>query len=87
MLGTNVAEAAGGNLEEGAEAEFGSLLSRFGDLRAQVASMPNDQRLAVAEQVVMDFWKAIGGPDEELFGLQEELGIISGADAESHNHN
>ncbi|KAF4530762.1 hypothetical protein B566_EDAN007984 [Ephemera danica] len=73
LLGSTDGEAAGGDPEVGPEAEFGSLLSRLGDLRAQVASMPNEQRLAVAEQVVMDFWKAIGGPEDELLGLEEML--------------
>jgi hypothetical protein len=45
---------------------FEELFGRFADMKAHAESLPHDERKAYAEKVVMSFWKAIGGDEEEI---------------------
>jgi hypothetical protein len=50
-------------------AGFSSLFEQLHIMKEHVQGLPNDQRKACAEQVVMAFWHAIGGNEDELEGL------------------
>lgn len=55
--------------DSGGVAGFSSLFEQLCTMKERVSKLPSDQRRACAEQVVMAFWKAIGGDDDELSGL------------------
>ena len=40
-------------------------------MKERVQGLPSDQRKACAEQVGMAFWRAMGGDEDELDGLNE----------------
>ena len=52
--------------DSGGVAGFASLFEQLAGMKDRVSNLPTDQRRAAAEQVVMAFWKAIGGDDDEL---------------------
>ncbi|XP_029174233.1 alpha- and gamma-adaptin-binding protein p34-like [Nylanderia fulva] len=47
-------------------ADFGELLGQFMAMKEQIASLPSNERRAVAEQIVAAFWKAMGGDHLEI---------------------
>nr|CAD7263171.1 unnamed protein product [Timema shepardi]CAD7574189.1 unnamed protein product [Timema californicum] len=55
--------------DSGGVAGFSSLFEQLHNMKACVQGLPSDQRKACAEQVVMAFWHAIGGDEDELEGL------------------
>ncbi|XP_075215786.1 alpha- and gamma-adaptin-binding protein p34-like [Lycorma delicatula] len=55
----------GGDLSEG-DMDFSTLFGQLQEMKERVSSLSNDQRKACAEQVVLAFWKAIGGDNEEI---------------------
>lgn len=48
------------------DTEFSELFSQLHIMKERVSNLPHDQRKECAEQVVLAFWKAIGGDEEEL---------------------
>lgn len=52
--------------DSGGVAGFSSLFEQLHSMKERVQGLPSDQRKACAEQVVMAFWRAIGGDEEEL---------------------
>lgn len=60
-----IEELFGGNLSDG-DMDFSSLFGQLQEMKERVSSMSSDQRKACAEQVVLAFWKAIGGDSEEI---------------------
>ncbi|XP_022192894.1 alpha- and gamma-adaptin-binding protein p34 [Nilaparvata lugens] len=59
-------ELLGGGGSADAEMDFATLFGELHDMKERVQAMPSDQRKACAEQVVLAFWKAIGGDSDEL---------------------
>jgi hypothetical protein len=57
--------------DSGGVAGFSSLFEQLHNMKEHVQGLPSDQRKACAEQVVMAFWHAIGGDEDELEGLSE----------------
>ena len=57
--------------DSGGVAGFSSLFEQLHNMKERVQGLPSDQRKACAEQVVMAFWRAIGGDEDELEGLNE----------------
>ncbi|PSN50392.1 Alpha- and gamma-adaptin-binding protein p34 [Blattella germanica] len=57
--------------DSGGVAGFSSLFEQLHNMKERVQGLPSDQRKACAEQVVMAFWRAIGGDEDELDGLNE----------------
>ncbi|XP_054278105.1 alpha- and gamma-adaptin-binding protein p34-like [Macrosteles quadrilineatus] len=74
ILDTLPAELAEGNIEDrldellGCESEtdFYQLFGELQTMKERMSALPNDQRKACAEQVVLAFWRAIGGEAEEV---------------------
>lgn len=58
-------------LEKG-DSDFERLFSNFEHMKRTAASLPPEHRRDYAEKVAISFWKAIGGPDEELDGLDSD---------------
>ncbi|XP_018914702.1 alpha- and gamma-adaptin-binding protein p34 [Bemisia tabaci] len=54
------------------ELEFSELFSELQSMKERVANLPSEERKACAEKVVMAFWKAIGGDDDEINCDDEE---------------
>lgn len=52
--------------DDGEGMDFSSLFGQLQEMKERVSSMSNDQRKACAEQVVLAFWKAIGGDNDEI---------------------
>ncbi|KAJ9584212.1 hypothetical protein L9F63_021447, partial [Diploptera punctata] len=52
--------------DSGGVAGFSSLFEQLHNMKERVQGLPSDQRKACAEQVVMAFWRAIGGDEDEL---------------------
>lgn len=57
--------------DSGGVAGFSSLFEQLHNMKEHVQGLPSDQRKACAEEVVMAFWRAIGGDADELDGLGE----------------
>ncbi|GLH07862.1 Alpha-and gamma-adaptin-binding protein p34 [Gryllus bimaculatus] len=59
--------------DSGSVAGFSSLFEQLYNMKQQVQGLPSEQRKACAEQVVMAFWRAISGDDDddELAGLSD----------------
>ncbi|XP_067015530.1 alpha- and gamma-adaptin-binding protein p34 [Anabrus simplex] len=57
--------------DSGGVAGFSSLFEQLHSMKERVQGLPSEQRKACAEQVVMAFWRAIGGDDDELSGLSD----------------
>lgn len=57
--------------DSGGVAGFSSLFEQLHSMKQRVQGLPSEQRKACAEQVVMAFWRAIGGDDDELSGLSD----------------
>ncbi|XP_069682461.1 alpha- and gamma-adaptin-binding protein p34-like [Periplaneta americana] len=57
--------------DSGGVAGFSSLFEQLHNMKERVQGLPSEQRKACAEQVVMAFWRAIGGDEDELEGLSE----------------
>jgi len=57
--------------DSGGVAGFSSLFDQLQSMKERVQGLPSDQRKACAEQVVMAFWRAIGGDEDEFEGLNE----------------
>ncbi|KAG8228815.1 hypothetical protein J437_LFUL008311 [Ladona fulva] len=47
------------------------LLDNLQEMKERVQSLPSDQRKAAAEKVVMAFWRALGGDEDEVAGLSD----------------
>lgn len=73
-LDTLPPELAEGNIEDrldellGCESEtdFYQLFGELQTMKERMSTLPNDQRKACAEQVVLAFWRAIGGDADEV---------------------
>ncbi|XP_063225051.1 alpha- and gamma-adaptin-binding protein p34-like [Bacillus rossius redtenbacheri] len=52
--------------DSGGVAGFSSLFEQLSSMKQHVQGLPSDQRKACAEQVVLAFWRAIGGDEDEL---------------------
>uniref|UniRef100_A0A8D8V9K2 Alpha- and gamma-adaptin-binding protein p34 n=3 Tax=Cacopsylla melanoneura TaxID=428564 RepID=A0A8D8V9K2_9HEMI len=52
--------------------EFGELFQELASMKERMNGMSTDRRKKTAEQIVMAFWRGIGGDDEELELSEEE---------------
>ncbi|XP_065912047.1 alpha- and gamma-adaptin-binding protein p34-like [Dysidea avara] len=48
------------------EDKFGELFDKFMSMKETAKSLPHEQRKEFAEKVVMQFWQAIGGDEDEV---------------------
>lgn len=58
--------------EEPEEESFEDLFMKLRDMKDHAATLPHDERKSYAEQVAVAFWKAMGGDDEEISGLDSD---------------
>eukprot|EP01137_Pigoraptor_chileana_P007588 Opistho-2@53366 len=63
--------------EGGAGGNFDQMFMNIMNLKERAKNLPDNERRLLAEQVAMNFWKAIGGDDGEVEGL---VGDDSGDD-------
>jgi hypothetical protein len=63
-------------------ADFGfeNLLINLSEMKEKADGMSFDERKKYAEQVVVNFWKSIGGDMDEISGLDDELAQEEGVD-------
>lgn len=54
------------------EGDFENLFSSFEHLKRTASSLPPDQRRDYAEKVAVAFWRAMGGDEDEVDGLDSE---------------
>lgn len=54
------------------DGDFEKLFSSFEQMKRTAASLPLEHRRDYAEKVAISFWKAIGGPEDELDGLDSD---------------
>jgi hypothetical protein len=52
--------------------EFGDLFQELAGMKERMSGMSTDRRRKTAEQIVMAFWKGIGGDEDELDLSEEE---------------
>lgn len=52
--------------DPGGDETFEELFSRFAEMKVHADTLPHEERKKYAEKVVMAFWDAIGGDEEEL---------------------
>ncbi|KAK7079195.1 hypothetical protein SK128_001811, partial [Halocaridina rubra] len=52
--------------------DFEELFSRFQSIKETSSSLSPEMRRDYAEKVAIEFWKALGGPDDELEGLDSD---------------
>jgi len=57
---------------EGSEGDFEKLFSNFEHMKRTAASLPTEHRKDYAEKVAISFWKAIGGSELEIDGLDSD---------------
>ncbi|XP_046399559.1 alpha- and gamma-adaptin-binding protein p34-like [Ischnura elegans] len=50
---------------------YGDILENLHDMKERVQGLPSEQRKAAAEKVVMAFWRALGGEEDEIAGLSD----------------
>ncbi|KAG8336241.1 alpha- and gamma-adaptin-binding protein p34-like [Homalodisca vitripennis] len=74
-LDTLSLDLAEGNIEDrlaellgcgDSETDFFQLFGELQTMKERVSSLPSDQRKACAEQVVLAFWRTIGGEVDEV---------------------
>ena len=53
------------------ELDFENLIMNLNDIRKKAENLSFDERKKYAENVVMNFWKSIGGNEEEIAGLDD----------------
>jgi hypothetical protein len=53
------------------ELDFENLIMNLKDIRKKADNLSFDERKKYAENIVMNFWKSIGGNEEEIAGLDE----------------
>lgn len=63
-----LAEGCAQEQDPGGES-FEELFAKFADMKAHAQQLPQEQRKEYAEKVVMAFWDAIGGDEEEVKDL------------------
>lgn len=56
----------------GEDGSFENLFSSFEHLKKTAASLPPTQRRDYAEKVAVAFWRAMGGDEEEVDGLDSD---------------
>lgn len=83
-LGEDTSDVAGQDLENvldpsvlqecmsGEDGSFENLFSSFEHLKKTAASLPPTQRRDYAEKVAVAFWRAMGGDEEEVDGLDSD---------------
>ncbi|XP_068242876.1 alpha- and gamma-adaptin-binding protein p34 [Palaemon carinicauda] len=54
------------------DGDFEKLFSSFEQMKRTAASLPLEHRRDYAEKVAISFWNAIGGPEDELDGLDSD---------------
>ncbi|XP_067666807.1 alpha- and gamma-adaptin-binding protein p34-like [Haliotis asinina] len=57
--------------EDGGEESFEEMFEKLRVMKEKAEVMPMDQRRAYAEKIAVSFWKAIGGDDDEIQGLED----------------
>ncbi|XP_071449154.1 alpha- and gamma-adaptin-binding protein p34-like [Hetaerina americana] len=50
---------------------YGELLVNLHDMKERAQGLPAEERKAAAEKVVMAFWRALGGEEDEIAGLSD----------------
>uniref|UniRef100_A0A1B6CQ08 Alpha-and gamma-adaptin-binding protein p34 n=1 Tax=Clastoptera arizonana TaxID=38151 RepID=A0A1B6CQ08_9HEMI len=73
MMDGNIEDRIEELIQSGSQGDFTNLFSQLRTLKERVSTLPNDQRKVCAEQVVLAFWKAIGGDDEEVILTEEDI--------------
>lgn len=58
------------------EESFDQLFNKMAHLKNQSQNLPFEERRAFAEKVTMAFWRAIGGDEDELEGLDDGLWLV-----------
>lgn len=53
------------------EEDFEGLFEKFADFKETASRLPESERKAYAEKVVLQFWKAMGGDEDEIAGLDD----------------
>lgn len=51
---------------------FDELFTKLRDMKDHAATLPDSERKSYAEQVALAFWKAMGGDDDEVLGLDDD---------------
>ncbi|XP_076444020.1 alpha- and gamma-adaptin-binding protein p34-like [Babylonia areolata] len=64
--------AALGNEDTGEES-FEQLFSKLRIMKEKASTLPPDERKSYAEQIAVTFWRAIGGDEDEIEGLFDDL--------------
>ncbi|XP_046366789.2 alpha- and gamma-adaptin-binding protein p34-like [Haliotis rufescens] len=57
--------------EDAGEESFEEMFEKLRVMKEKAEGMPLDQRKAYAEKIAVSFWKAIGGDDDEIKGLDD----------------
>ncbi|XP_046549922.1 alpha- and gamma-adaptin-binding protein p34-like [Haliotis rubra] len=57
--------------EDAGEESFEEMFEKLRIMKEKAEVMPMDQRKAYAEKIAVSFWKAIGGDDDEIQGLDD----------------
>lgn len=60
-----------GNEDPGSES-FEEMFAKMASMKEKAASLPLEERKKYAEKVVVSFWKAIGGDEDEIEGLSDD---------------
>ncbi|XP_031559882.1 alpha- and gamma-adaptin-binding protein p34-like [Actinia tenebrosa] len=50
---------------------FDELFTKLKDMKDRASTLPDEQRKSYAEQVAIAFWKAMGGEEDEISGLDD----------------
>jgi len=58
--------------DEPDDESFEELFTKLKDMKDHAATLPDSQRKSYAEQVALAFWKAMGGDDDEVLGLDSD---------------
>ncbi|XP_044729868.1 alpha- and gamma-adaptin-binding protein p34-like [Chrysoperla carnea] len=77
MIGKNTSKYKEDEFGEKELDEFCELYSQLSAIAGGISSLPRDQRLQSAEQVVKQFWNAISGDDGEFSDDDIDLGVTS----------
>jgi hypothetical protein len=57
--------------DEESEFNFENLIMNLGEIKSKANDMSFEERKKYAENVVMNFWRSIGGDEKEIAGLDD----------------